>query len=59
MMHNSYFGMGIIWWVIWMFVHLMALIGFRNRLVIFSDWIWNYLTYDKALRLIIRPYKRS
>ncbi len=50
---------GIFAWFIWMFIHLIALIGFRNRLVILTDWIWNYLTYDKALRLIIRPYKRN
>jgi NADH dehydrogenase len=49
---------GVFAWFVWMFVHLMALIGFRNRLVVFIDWVWNYLTYDRALRLIIRPYKR-
>ena len=45
-------------WYIWMFIHLMALVGFRNRFMVFMNWMWNYFTYDKALRLIVRPYKR-
>ena len=44
-------------WLVWMFVHLMSLVGFRNRLVVFVNWAWNYVTYDKAIRLIIRPFK--
>ena len=44
-------------WFIWMFVHLWFLIGFRNRLVTFFNWIYNYVNYDKASRLIIRPFK--
>lgn len=49
---------GYLAWYIWMFVHLMALVGFRNRFMVFINWMWNYITYDRALRLIIRPYKR-
>lgn len=45
-------------WLIWMAVHLMSIVGFRNRLVVFINWIWNYFSYDRAIRLIIRPYKR-
>ena len=45
------------WWT-WMGVHLVLLAGFRNRFVTFIDWVWNYFSYDRALRLIIRPYKR-
>ncbi len=48
---------GFIAWFIWMFVHLWFLIGFRNRLVTFFNWIYNYINYDKAARLIIRPFK--
>lgn len=44
-------------WFIWMFVHLWFLIGFRNRLVTFFNWVYNYINYDKAARLIIRPFK--
>ena len=50
---------GIFAWFIWMFVHLMSLVGFRNRVIVFIDWFWNYVSYDQALRLIIRPFKRT
>lgn len=46
-------------WMVWMFVHIMSLVGFRNRLSAFVDWMANYFTYDKPLGLIIRPYKRK
>lgn len=42
-------------WLIWMFVHLMSIVGARNRLLIFLNWFWNYITYDQSLRLIIDP----
>ena len=48
---------GFFAWFIWMFVHLWFLIGFRNRLVTFFNWLYNYWNYDKAARLIIRPFK--
>ncbi|MEZ5106165.1 MAG: NAD(P)/FAD-dependent oxidoreductase [Draconibacterium sp.] len=41
-------------WLVWMFVHLMSIVGVKNRLVIFINWLWNYLTYDQSLRLILR-----
>ncbi len=41
-------------WLAWMFVHLITLVGFRNKLVVFINWVYNYFTYDKALRLIIK-----
>lgn len=47
---------GFFAWVIWMFVHLISIIGFRNKLVVFSNWVWNYFTYDRGMRLIIRPF---
>ncbi|MFD2550578.1 NAD(P)/FAD-dependent oxidoreductase [Bizionia sediminis] len=49
---------GFIAWFVWMFVHLMALVGFRNRVVIFFNWSYNYINFDKAARLIIRPFKK-
>jgi NADH dehydrogenase len=46
---------GFIAWLIWILVHLMAIVGTKNRFFIFINWAWNYLTYDQSLRLIIRP----
>lgn len=46
-------------WVLWLGIHLFSLAGFRNRLVVFINWFWSYVTYDKGTRLIIRPYKRK
>lgn len=50
---------GIIAWMLWLLVHLMTLVGFRNRLVVFINWMWNYFSYDRAIRLIIRPVRRK
>lgn len=50
---------GLIAWLTWMFVHLLFLLGFRNKLVVFVNWVWSYFTYDKGTRLIIRPFKRN
>jgi len=49
---------GFFGWVVWLFVHLMALVGFRNKIVAFVNWAWNYFRYDRGLRLIIRPFGR-
>jgi len=49
---------GRIAWFAWMFIHLMKLVGFRNRLVVFVNWMWSYVNYDSAIRLIIRPFVR-
>jgi NADH dehydrogenase len=46
-------------WLVWMFIHIMSLVGFRNKVGAFFDWMANYFTYDKPLGLIIRPYKRQ
>lgn len=40
-------------WFIWMFVHLFSIIGFRRKLLVFSNWVWNYFTYKQGNRLII------
>lgn len=50
---------GFAGWVTWLFVHLMTLVGFRNKMIAFVNWAWSYFSYDKGLRLIIRPYKRQ
>jgi len=44
-------------WFIWMFVHLWFLVGFRNRIVTFFNWTYSYINYDRAARLIVRPFK--
>ncbi len=54
---NSFKTQGLFAWVLWMAVHLMLLVGFRNRLVVFINWTWNYINYNNGLRLIIRPFK--
>ena len=47
---------GTIAWFIWMFVHLISLIGFRNKFFVFLNWLWSYFSYDKSNRLIMaRP----
>jgi NADH dehydrogenase len=44
---------GVLAWLGWLFIHLIELIGFRNRVIVLSNWIYNYLTYDRGVRLII------
>jgi len=48
---------GVFAWYVWMFVHLFFLIGFRNRMVVFINWVYNYVRFDREARLIIRPFK--
>ncbi|MBI1295180.1 NAD(P)-binding protein [bacterium] len=40
-------------WLIWLFIHLMYLVGFRNRLIVFLQWTWNYFTFRRGVRLIV------
>jgi len=44
---------GFLAWLIWMFIHLVSIVGFRNRLVVMMNWCWSYFTYDSGNRLII------
>jgi len=46
-------------WLTWMFVHLMSIVGVKNRLLIFINWVWNYMTYDQSLRLILWAAKKD
>ncbi|SEP27250.1 NAD(P)/FAD-dependent oxidoreductase [Niastella yeongjuensis] len=46
-------------WLIWLFVHLFSIIGFKNRLLVFINWIWNYLSYDAVMRVIIGTKKEN
>lgn len=50
---------GFFAWFIWIFVHLAALVGFRNKVVVLFNWAYNYINYDKAARLIVRPFTRK
>jgi NADH dehydrogenase len=43
---------GFIAWLSWLFVHILFLIGFRNRLLVFIQWAWSYVTYERGARLI-------
>ncbi|HZX55795.1 MAG TPA: NAD(P)/FAD-dependent oxidoreductase [Ilumatobacteraceae bacterium] len=46
---------GFIGWLMWLGLHLIELMGFRNRANVFVNWAWNYLTYDRASRLLLDP----
>lgn len=45
-------------WLVWMFIHIMSLVGFKNKLSAFIGWMTNYFTYDRPLGLIIRPFSK-
>jgi NADH dehydrogenase len=46
---------GFVAWFVWMLVHLISIIGIKNRLFVLINWMWQYITYDQSLRLIITP----
>ncbi|MEX8546157.1 MAG: NAD(P)/FAD-dependent oxidoreductase [Mucilaginibacter sp.] len=50
---------GFFAWLTWMFVHLVLLMGFRNKVVVFINWLGSYISYNGGTRLIIRPYYRN
>jgi NADH:ubiquinone reductase (H+-translocating) len=56
---GMYKSQGPFAWFIWMFVHLMSLVGFRNKAIVMINWLWNYVNYDRGIRLIIRPFNRQ
>lgn len=49
---------GFFAWIGWMFLHLVTLIGFRNKLVVLLNWMWNYFTYQNAIRIIVHPLSK-
>lgn len=53
-----HFG-GFFAWMIWMGLHLMLILGVKNRFFVFSNWLYNYFTYDQNLRLIFREFYRE
>jgi NADH:ubiquinone reductase (H+-translocating) len=50
---------GFFAWLFWMVLHLFLLLGVKNRIAVFFNWMYNYLTYDQNLRLIFRAFKKS
>lgn len=49
-----HFGGMIAWWL-WLWVHILSIIGMKNKISVFIDWVWGYITYDVSLRLFIKP----
>lgn len=49
---------GFFAWVVWLIVHLFSIIGVKNKIFVFINWVWGYFSYDQSLRLIIKPAKR-
>lgn len=50
---------GFIAWLVWMGLHLMLILGVKNKFSVFLNWLYNYFTYDQNLRLIFRPVRRD
>jgi NADH dehydrogenase len=50
---------GLFAWFVWMFIHVMSIIGFRNKLMTLIDWAGSYLSYDKPLGIIIPDFKKA
>ena len=46
-------------WLVWMLVHLISLVGFRNKAVTFVNWVWSYFSFDRGTGLIIRRFNRK
>ena len=53
-----HFG-GFFAWLVWMALHLMLILGVKNRLFVFINWLYNYMTYDQSLRLIFREFHKE
>ncbi len=50
---------GYLAWLVWMFLHLMLILSVKNKLIIFINWAWAYITKDTSLRLILKPNSKS
>jgi len=48
---------GLVAWLAWLFVHVMFLIGFRNRFLVLFEWAWAYVSWQRGARLITRPWR--
>jgi NADH dehydrogenase len=47
---------GFLGWVAWLGLHLVRLVGVRNRISVFLNWAWSYVTFDRGPRLILEPW---
>jgi NADH dehydrogenase len=50
---------GFFAWLLWLVIHLMNLVMFQNRLLVFIQWAWNYFTYNRSARLITEHFNRD
>lgn len=50
---------GTLAWLAWLALHLMFLVGFRNRVIVLLQWLWSFISYDRGARLITGPLKRT
>lgn len=48
---------GVIAWLMWMLIHLLSILGMRNKVTVMLNWVWNYFNYSTSLRLLLRPTK--
>jgi NADH:ubiquinone reductase (H+-translocating) len=53
------FFKGFLAWLVWLFIHLIPIAGFRNKFALIYNWLWSFATNDPTLRLIIRPKKET
>jgi NADH dehydrogenase len=51
--NKEYRTQGFRAWLIWTFIHLISIVGFRNRFLVFLNWSWNYFSYNSSIRLIV------
>jgi len=56
---GSLYLKGFVAWLAWLFIHLLSLCGFRNRLIVFLEWTWSYITFKRGVRLITGDGKLS
>ncbi|MEE1339724.1 MAG: NAD(P)/FAD-dependent oxidoreductase [Succinivibrionaceae bacterium] len=47
---------GFFAWILWMGVHLISILGVRNKIFVFMDWVWSYFTYDQSNRMILKSF---
>jgi NADH dehydrogenase len=50
---------GMLAWGVWLLVHLFAILGTKNKVFVFINWVWNYITYDQSLRLILKAKSKE
>ena len=58
-LNKEYRSQGLVAWFIWMFIHLISIVGFRNRLMVLFNWLWSYFSFDKGIRLILGRRKEN